>query len=135
GWIFFKAPNGYRFRRIFQQVPDLARRPALVFLERNFFLINAIVSVLGLIFLDFDQWLWAFPLRIVLVWHITWSINSFAHKASKAHKNEHSPVNSGVIALISFGEGWHENHHRYPWEPNFGGPEHRFDLGFTLVMF
>ncbi|TVQ62431.1 MAG: acyl-CoA desaturase [Phycisphaerales bacterium] len=55
---------------------------------------------------------WGVFLRVVLVWHITWSVNSLTH--TWGYRNHDTPEhsrNNWIVALLAVGEGWHNNHH------------------------
>ena len=60
-------------------------------------------------------WLWGVVVRTVIVWHITWSVNSFAHVFGYQNYDtgDHSRNNMWV-AIVTSGEGWHNNHHSEP---------------------
>ena len=56
--------------------------------------------------------LWGVVVRTVLVWHITWSVNSLSHLFGYAsHDTGENSKNNWLVALVSNGEGWHNNHH------------------------
>jgi stearoyl-CoA desaturase (delta-9 desaturase) len=55
---------------------------------------------------------WGVAVRTVLVWHITWSVNSITHLwGYRSYETGESSRNNWFVALISNGEGWHNNHH------------------------
>jgi stearoyl-CoA desaturase (delta-9 desaturase) len=58
---------------------------------------------------------WGFVVSTVAVWHATFAINSLAHALGRRRfdTRDDSRNNFG-LALLTFGEGWHNNHHRYP---------------------
>ena len=60
-------------------------------------------------------WLWGVVVRTVLVWHITWTVNSLSHVFGYQNydTNDHSR-NNAFVAIITSGEGWHNNHHAEP---------------------
>ena len=58
---------------------------------------------------------WGFVLSTVLLFHVTVSINSIAHIwGSQRYKTTDNSRNNALLALLTFGEGWHNNHHYYP---------------------
>jgi stearoyl-CoA desaturase (delta-9 desaturase) len=58
---------------------------------------------------------WGVYARTVLVWHITWSVNSLTHLFGyRNHDTEENSRNNWVVALFAAGEGWHNNHHADP---------------------
>ncbi|MDX2016692.1 MAG: fatty acid desaturase [Planctomycetota bacterium] len=55
---------------------------------------------------------WGVAVRTVVVWHITWSVNSLSHLFGyQSHKTGENSRNNWLVALLSNGEGWHNNHH------------------------
>jgi stearoyl-CoA desaturase (delta-9 desaturase) len=62
--------------------------------------------------------------RIVAVWHITWSVNSLAHLFGyRNYDTGEGSRNNWFVALITVGEGWHNNHHE---EPSAASVQHRW---------
>jgi fatty-acid desaturase len=60
-------------------------------------------------------WLWGVVVRTVVVWHISWSVNSFAHVFGyQNYETGDNSRNNAWVALITSGEGWHNNHHAEP---------------------
>jgi stearoyl-CoA desaturase (delta-9 desaturase) len=60
-------------------------------------------------------WLWGVIVRTVVVWHITWSVNSLAHRwGYQTYATGDNSRNNWFVAWISNGEGWHNNHHADP---------------------
>ena len=56
--------------------------------------------------------IWGVFVRTVVVWHITWSVNSLAHLwGYRTYETGEQSRNNWFVALISNGEGWHNNHH------------------------
>jgi stearoyl-CoA desaturase (delta-9 desaturase) len=98
----------------FKAVPDLAKFPELVWLNKNMYL-PTILFALG-IWLAFS-WtglFWGYFLSTVLLWHGTFSINSVMHVfGRKVFETADTSRNSFVMALVTMGEGWHNNHHYY----------------------
>lgn len=80
--------------------------------------------------------LWAGMLRLFISSHLTWSINSVCHRFGKRpylETPDHSK-NHFLIALLTFGEGWHNNHHRYLQMPFLGHRWYQIDLGKWLIL-
>ncbi|RMG41124.1 MAG: acyl-CoA desaturase [Candidatus Dadabacteria bacterium] len=58
---------------------------------------------------------WGFCVSTVILWHVTYSINSLTHIWGKQRfKTGDDSKNSFLLGLLALGEGWHNNHHRYP---------------------
>jgi stearoyl-CoA desaturase (delta-9 desaturase) len=60
-------------------------------------------------------WLWGVVVRTVVVWHISWTVNSFAHVFGyQNYETGDNSRNNAWVAIITSGEGWHNNHHAEP---------------------
>lgn len=81
------------------------------------------------------QWfLWAVVVRTVYVWHITWLVNSAAHRwGYRSYKTNDHSTNNWFVALLTNGEGWHNNHHAAPRACSQGHRWWEVDLTFTFV--
>ena len=121
-------------------VPDLYREPVLRFMERFFVLIN--VAFAGALFaagwaaggreLGASLVAWGFFVRIVFVWHATWLVNSAAHMwGYRNYNTEDQSRNTWWVALVTSGEGWHNNHHADPRSASHGHKWWEVDPTFT----
>jgi hypothetical protein len=64
---------------------------------------------------------WGSLVRIMLLHHVTWSINSICHFYGKeAYQARDESKNVWPISALSFGESWHNNHHAFPWSARLG---------------
>jgi stearoyl-CoA desaturase (delta-9 desaturase) len=111
GW--FLAPANFRPR--LERVRDFARFPELRFLDR-FDALIALALAVGLYLAGGAQMLvWGFCVSTVALYHATFSINSFAHRfGNRRYPTRDDSRNNFWLALVAFGEGWHNNHHFYP---------------------
>lgn len=98
-------------------VKDLERFPELRFLNRGFMEVVP-MAALGLAFLLLGgphAFVWGFLVSSVLVWHGSFAVNSLAHLVGRRrYDTSDDSRNSFWLALATSGEGWHNNHHRYP---------------------
>jgi stearoyl-CoA desaturase (delta-9 desaturase) len=115
GWVLQKSPPAAA-----DAVPDLTGNPLVRFQHRHYVAIAVVMSglvpaALGLLWGDLVGAILVVGfLRIVLLWHATFSINSFAHMVGKQpYSTATSARDSLFTALISFGEGYHNFHHRF----------------------
>jgi stearoyl-CoA desaturase (Delta-9 desaturase) len=111
GWITSPA----NFPTDFNEVRDLAKYPELRFLDR----FDVLVPIaLGYVMLLIGGWpfvIWGFFISTVTLFHCTCFINSLAHRMGTQRYDTHDESrNSFPLALITLGEGWHNNHHKYP---------------------
>ncbi|MCA9511940.1 MAG: acyl-CoA desaturase, partial [Myxococcales bacterium] len=109
-WIFDDAWG----RTEIELVPDLARYPELVWLNRWHVVPPALLAA-GLFAAGGLSWLvFGFCISTTLLWHATYSINSLAHLfGSRRYETGDDSRNNLWLALLTLGEGWHNNHHKY----------------------
>jgi stearoyl-CoA desaturase (delta-9 desaturase) len=78
---------------------------------------NALWSGLGFV-------VWGVFVRVVAVWHITWSVNSLSHMFGyRNYETDEDSRNNWLVALLTVGEGWHNNHHE---DPSSASVQHRW---------
>ena len=108
---------------------DLARDPGLRLLNRWFWLPQVVLAALllgvgwaiGGWTLGVSWLVWGVLVRTVFVYHITWFVNSAAHTwGYRTHDTGEGSTNNWWVALLSFGEGWHNNHHAFPRDAAHG---------------
>ena len=111
GWITSRE----NFPTDLAQVRDLARFPELRFLNRyDLFVPVALATVLFAVG-GAQLLIWGFFISTVVLFHCTCLINSLAHQVgSRRYDTADESRNNFWLALITFGEGWHNNHHRFP---------------------
>jgi stearoyl-CoA desaturase (Delta-9 desaturase) len=115
-------------------VKDLTANPIVVFQDRYYGLLFTVSQVLvvwigGLLTGDLvGAFVFLFLVRLFLVHHCTWFINSLAHIwGSKPYSTEHSAVNNFILALLTFGEGYHNYHHTFAGDYRNGVRWYQFD--------
>lgn len=115
--------------------PDLLADPVMVFIDRTFLLWHFLLA--GLFFyLGGWPWLtWGVFLRLVLVLHATWSVNSICHTYGyKNYESDDDSTNCWWVALLTNGEGWHANHHAVPRAANHGWKWWEVDPTYRLIQ-
>ncbi len=143
GWFLVRENFATRLRL----VPDLARYPELRWLDR----FDAAVPLLlfAALFatgawlesawpgLGTNGWqlvVWGFCLSTVALFHATFTINSLAHRfGSRRYETPDGSRNNAWLALLTLGEGWHNNHHRYPNAARQGFYWWELDLSWCLI--
>jgi stearoyl-CoA desaturase (delta-9 desaturase) len=96
------------------RIKDLLKYPELVWLNRYWF-IPPVALAVGLFLVGgWFALVWGFFVSTTLLWHGTFTINSLTHMiGSRRYATTDNSRNSMVLALITMGEGWHNNHHYY----------------------
>jgi stearoyl-CoA desaturase (delta-9 desaturase) len=93
---------------------DFDAYPELVWLNKYHFVPPAVLAVLCWAIGGFAGLVWGFAVSTTLLWHATYSVNSFAHLfGRRRYETNDTSRNNWWIALLTFGEGWHNNHHYY----------------------
>ena len=78
--------------------------------------------------------LWGVCLRVVIGLHATWLVNSATHMwGSRRFETRDDSRNSWWVALITFGEGWHNNHHAHPTSARHGLAWYEFDISWIQI--
>jgi stearoyl-CoA desaturase (delta-9 desaturase) len=117
GWILSPSHE----ETLWEQIPDLAKYPELRFLN-HFHLLPPVLYGAG-IFAAFGWagFFWGFVLSTVLLWHGTFTINSLSHVFGRVrYQTTDTSKNNFWLALLTLGEGWHNNHHAYMSSTNNG---------------
>jgi len=116
GWILCDAFDGYNPGN----VRDLERFPELRLLDRHHWACPVLLGAATLLagaWTGLGAWpalLYGFIFSTVLLWHATFTINSLAHLwGTRRFATADGSRNNVVLALLTFGEGWHNNHHHY----------------------
>jgi stearoyl-CoA desaturase (delta-9 desaturase) len=83
----------------------------------------------------FIAFCWGGPIRIFLLHHSTWSVNSICHLfGARDYETKDLSRNNPYIALLTFGEGWHNNHHAYPYSARHGLRWWQFDISYIVIL-
>lgn len=132
GWFFDSEKTNIK-----KFAPDLVSDPTIRKVDRSFPLLAVTSLVLpGLVGLVVTQtwiggltaFIWGGLARIFFLHHVTWSINSICHFYGKQpFKSKDHSTNNWVMALLSFGEGWHNSHHAFPTSYKHGLGRFQFD--------
>ena len=77
---------------------------------------------------------WGVFVRIVLVWHITWSVNSITHIwGYRNYETGENSRNNFLVGFLSNGEGWHNNHHKDPRSAKHGHFWWEIDVTYLVI--
>jgi stearoyl-CoA desaturase (Delta-9 desaturase) len=115
----------------FEAIKDFARFPELRFLNR-FYLLPPIALAVALYFIGgFSMLVWGFFVSTTVLWHGTFTINSLSHIFGKRrYKTTDTSKNNFLLALLTLGEGWHNNHHYHQNTANQGWFWWEVDLSY-----
>jgi stearoyl-CoA desaturase (Delta-9 desaturase) len=140
GW--FLTPRGFRTQ--LDRVPDFAVYPELRWLDRYDTAVPVLLAIAlfglgsllqhmapGLGTTGWQMLVWGFFISTTVLFHATVTINSLAHRFGRRRFSTHDDSRNNVwLALLTFGEGWHNNHHFFPGTVRQGFRWWEVDLTF-----
>jgi stearoyl-CoA desaturase (delta-9 desaturase) len=133
-WLYRTSKDRLEPSEYARWAPDLVRDPVYRFLDRY---PVAIQFALGAGLFALGGWslvVWGVFARLVLLYHCTWLVNSAAHQVGyRNFKTGDRSTNSWLVALLAFGEGWHNNHHAFPFSARHGMRWFEFDLTWATI--
>jgi stearoyl-CoA desaturase (delta-9 desaturase) len=139
GWIFVHTQRGSHER----YAPDLLDDPVVRFVDRTFFVwaIGGLAAAFGLGWavggsLDaaLTGLLWGGAVRMLVLHHVTYSINSLCHFFGRRRfDTPDESRNLAWLAPLSFGEAWHNNHHAFPTSASHGMRRRELDTSAAVI--
>jgi fatty-acid desaturase len=114
--------------------PDLANDKMYLFLDKTFLLWQV---ALGVALFAIGGWSWVICgifLRLVATYHVTWLVNSASHHYGyRTYRTGDKSTNSWWVAFLAWGEGWHNNHHAFPFSARHGLRWFEFDATWLAI--
>jgi len=130
-WIVHDIPAQAEVPRY---TKDIANDPVYIFLQNYFFPLQVVLA--GLLYW-WGGWpfvAWAIFMRIVVVYHCTWLVNSATHRFGyKTYDVGDRSTNCWWVAVLTYGEGWHNNHHAFQYSARHGLKWWEIDLTWSMV--
>jgi fatty-acid desaturase len=136
GWIMFGEAKHNDTAAMARYAPDLSKDPFYVWLNKFHYVP---LVILGLILLAFGGWTlvyWGIFLRVVVGLHATWLVNSATHMwGDRRFTTKDDSRNNWWVAILTFGEGWHNNHHAHPTSARHGLAWYELDMTWIQINF
>lgn len=130
GWIL----SGTYDETDLSRIPDLVKFPELRWLDRNQYAATMIYGLLSWVLFGWTGLVWGYFVATVLLWHGTFTINSVMHVfGQRVFPTMDTSRNSMIFALVTMGEGWHNNHHFYPSSAAQGFRWWQLDASFYIL--
>jgi sn-1 stearoyl-lipid 9-desaturase len=131
GWLVYYRPTEIDLSRL---TKDIAGDPVYQFLEKNMLFIQIALGVALLLLGGWSFVVWGIFVRVVFVYHCTWLVNSATHKFGyRSHESGDRSTNCWWVALLVFGEGWHNNHHAFQYSARHGLEWWEIDLTWMTI--
>ena len=97
-------------------------------------LLFAVGYYFGGLYLGTSLVVWGMFVRLVTVLHATWLVNSLSHMwGYKNYETTDDSRNNWLVAIVAYGEGWHNNHHAYPRMAKHGHKWWEFDITWQAI--
>jgi stearoyl-CoA desaturase (delta-9 desaturase) len=127
-WLFRTNENLPTDEQRKRYTPDLWNDPVYQALRYLYVPMQIALAVLLFALGGWSWVVWGIFARLVFTYHATWLVNSAAHAFGyRTYRTPDRSVNSWFVALISWGEGWHNNHHAFPFSARHGLRWFEFD--------
>jgi sn-1 stearoyl-lipid 9-desaturase len=134
GWIVRGKANDHDAATLKKYVPDLMKDKFHVALARFYYLPLVISGVILFLIGGWSMVLWGVFARVVFGWHSTWLVNSATHFwGTREFETKDDSTNNAWIAILTFGEGWHNNHHAQPSSARHGLKWYQFDQNWLTI--
>ena len=134
GWILSGQALHQDTAVLMRYAPDLAKDPVHVALTRWHWVPQVVVGLLLLTLGGLPYLLWGTFFRTTYGLHATWLVNSATHLwGSRRFQTRDDSTNNWWVALLSWGEGWHNNHHAHPVSARHGLAWYELDLNYLAI--
>lgn len=131
GWILSGTSLHHDAATLSRYAPDLGSDPFHVWITKYHYVPQIILGMLLLAVGGWSYVLWGVFLRVTYGLHATWLVNSATHIwGSRRFDTRDNSRNNWWVALLTFGEGWHNNHHTYPAAARHGLAWYEIDLNW-----
>ncbi len=121
GWVITGNAMHNKSAELLPYVPDLRKDKFHVWISEWHWVPLSMLTLVILVLAGWQYVMWAIFLRSVVGFHTTWLVNSATHMwGSRRFRTDDTSRNSFWVALLSWGEGWHNNHHAHPQSPRHG---------------
>jgi len=136
GWIMFGETKHNNTRVMAKYAPDLAKDPFYVWLNNYHWVPLVVLTTILALAGGLPMVLWGIGMRVVVGLHATWLVNSATHMwGARRFNTRDDSRNNWWVALITFGEGWHNNHHAHPASARHGLAWYEVDHSWILIKF
>ncbi|NND98940.1 MAG: acyl-CoA desaturase [Pirellulaceae bacterium] len=141
-WLVYNTHGGDRKGYLQRWVPDLYKERGMRILDMLFlplhiasgFLLFGVGYYFGGMDLAWSLLVWGLFVRLIGVLHATWMVNSASHMFGyRNYETTDDSRNNWLVAIVAYGEGWHNNHHAYPRMAKHGHRWWEFDITWQAI--
>ena len=135
GWLLVGESKHNNTKLMAKYAPDLAKDRFYVLLNDYHWVPLVVLSVVLFAFGGLPLLLWGTFVQLTFGLHATWAVNSATHMwGGRRFKTRDDSRNLWWVALLSFGEGWHNNHHAHPTSARHGLAWYEFDISWMSIQ-
>lgn len=139
GWMLKGTAQAHDPATVARYAPDLVKDRFHVWLNRFFWLPLVVAALTLLVLGGWPYLMWGIFFRVTFNFHATWLVNSATHMwGTRRFATRDDSTNNWWVALLTFGEGWHNNHHAHPSAARHGLAWYEIDLnwwGIRVMQF
>ncbi len=130
GWVIFSKDSD----DLLDNIQDFSRYPELRWLERLHWIPSMCLLAVCCLIDGWSGFFWGFVVSTVLLYHGTFLVNSFCHVfGSRRYDTPDQSRNNAIVAILTLGEGWHNNHHYYMSSANQGFKWWEIDISYYTL--
>lgn len=134
GWILRGTAQQHSDKVMRRYAPDLMNDRVHILLNRLYFVPLIICGVVLLAWGGWPALMWGVFFRVTFALHSTWLVNSATHLwGSRRFETSDDSTNNWWVALLTFGEGWHNNHHAFSRAARHGLAWYELDLNWVAI--
>ncbi|MFO8039028.1 MAG: fatty acid desaturase [Sodalinema sp.] len=137
GWMFFEIPAKEEASKMIKDIED---DPVYQFCQKFFIPIQVVLGVILYFLGDYlvgngiSFVVWGVFVRMVAMFHCTWFVNSATHKFGyRTYESGDDSRNCWWVALVTYGEGWHNNHHAFQYSARHGLKWWEIDVTWMMI--
>jgi stearoyl-CoA desaturase (delta-9 desaturase) len=132
GWLMVHHPLKGKCDRF---IKDIIDDPVYRFCDRYFIEIQAAFAVLLYLIGGWPFVVWGVFFRLIFVTHVTCMVNSVTHTFGyRNYNSKDRSTNNWIVAALTHGEGWHNNHHGHKYSAKFGHKWWEIDVGWWVIQ-
>ena len=131
GWVLRGTAQDHSQATLERYAPDIVKNRYYVWLTEFYYVPQLVLAIALLAFGGWGMMLWGVFLRVTVGLHATWLVNSATHLwGRRRFVTSEDSRNSWWVALLTFGEGWHNNHHAFPTSARHGLRWYEIDVNW-----
>jgi stearoyl-CoA desaturase (delta-9 desaturase) len=135
-WMLLGESTQNHTLQFSRYAPDLCKDRFLVWLSKFHYVPLVVLSALLLVSGGLPFVFWGVFFRVTVGLHVTWMVNSVTHLwGRRRFATRDGSKNNWFVALLSFGEGWHNNHHAHPTSARHGLAWYEVDMNWLAIRF